>query len=456
MMERLVPISEREFNIYALSLLRGPNFEPFEFVEAWKAKQGAAVGAVFAFPKVGDFLVLAMCRQGDHRFVITFEDVGFHTLEAANQTLHNHLIDTKLPAPVAPGYKRRSLLLETGRRKPCPNFQLLTGTPNHLHALMTVGEAYLAMPNPDENFVSDFQTEGFDARLWELYLLAVFREQGLVVQQDLPSPDFHIERGEHECYVEAVTANPSEGRGLLPTRPQFAPEDHRERLYGGSAERFAKTLRSKLQRGYDQLPHVIGKPFALALADFHAASSMVWSREALPTYLYGYSAHVESRDGADVAVGTPITNLIGKDRIPAGLFRDPAMAHLSAVIFSNAATIAKFNRMGFLAGWKPFGVSMIRSGTIFDRKPGALKPISFEFDILSEGYTALWPGGEMWCQELEVYHNPLAANPINIDLLPGATHWFGLDNEIECKTMWENCVLASTTLVKSTKDRNSR
>ena len=61
----------------------------------------------------------------------------------------------------------------------------------HSHpALMAVGEVYLAMPNPDDNFVQDFQTSNFDSRLWELYLFACFREQGLSVVQDFPSPDF--------------------------------------------------------------------------------------------------------------------------------------------------------------------------------------------------------------------------------------------------------------------------
>jgi len=73
-------------------------------------------------------------------------------------------------------------------------------------------------------------------------------------------------------------------------------------------------------------------PTALALADFHAPGSMVWSREALPTYLYGILAHVEERPSGCVAVGIPVEQLIGEGGIPAGLFRDPAMAWLSAVI----------------------------------------------------------------------------------------------------------------------------
>jgi hypothetical protein len=325
---------------------------------------------------------------------------------------------------------------------------LLTGTVTHVPALIAVGETYLAMPNPDDNFASDFQTDNFDARLWELYLLAAFREQGTAVRQDQRSPDFLIERDGHRCYVEAVTANPKDIRIQGVTVPQFAPEDRSERLIGSPAVRFAKTLYSKLQRKYDELTHVQGKPFALAIADFHAPSSMVWSREALPSYLYGLHAQVVDEPEGRRAFSTPVTVLRGEDEIPAGLFRDPAMANLSAVIFSNAATLGKFNRMGFLAGFRPPGLTMVRQGVLFDRTPGALEPKPFKLNILDPAYAAMWPWGETWCQELEVFHNPLASHPISCELLPGATHWFERDGEVVCSTIWEWTVLASVTHVR--------
>jgi hypothetical protein len=172
---------------------------------------------------------------------------------------------------------------------------------------------------------------------------------------------------------------------------------------------------------------------------------MVWSREALPTYLYGIFAQVEEGPRGRVAVGTPVEQLIGEEAIPAGLFRDPAMAPLSAVIFSNAATLAKFNPMGFLAGWRPDDLTMRREGLFFDNTPGALTAVPFDLDILSDEYAGLWPHGEAWCLELEVYHNPLAASPIAFDLLPGATHWFEQDGELLCSTIWEHQVLSSIT-----------
>jgi hypothetical protein len=194
------------------------------------------------------------------------------------------------PKALPPGTKKRALLVSKDINGVGDTFRFIVTTIQHYPALMAIGETYLAMPRPDDNFVPDFRTNNFDARLWELYLLAAFREH--LVTQDQPSPDFLIERAGHQCYVEAVTANPNEPRAPGFSPPARPPADNAERVVGPPAVRFAKTLRSKLQRQYERYPHVRGKAFALAIADFHAPSSMTWSCEALPSYLYGFHPQV--------------------------------------------------------------------------------------------------------------------------------------------------------------------
>jgi hypothetical protein len=88
---------------------------------------------------------------------------------------------------------------------------------------------------------------------------------------------------------------------------------------------------------------------------------------------------------------------------------------------------------------------MRREGLFFDNTPGALTAVPFDLDILSDEYAGLWPHGEAWCLELEVYHNPLARSPIAFDLLPGATHWVEQDGDLVCRTIWEHQVLSSVT-----------
>ncbi|MCG7394258.1 hypothetical protein MHY87_15235 [Microvirga sp. ACRRW] len=453
---QITPISQRQFELYTLSLERGPNFDPVQIFRTYQAGRGSASGCILLDPERGIFTTLALRRRIDHRWTVVDEGGPYPTSKVALENLKISMCGGDAPEPLRPGARRRPLLMKPGPRGTSREFELLTNTISHLPALMAIGECYLALPNPDANFVSDFQTRNFASRLFELYLLACFREQGALVRQDHVSPDFWIEKNGAECWIEAVTANSETPRADRFSDWVHAPEDHNERLTGSPAERFAKTLRGKLQRNYHELDHVKDRSFALAIADFHAPGSMIWSREALPTYLYGMRADVEEDGGHRRAIGTPIANLTGKHEIPAGLFRDPNFAHLSAVIFSNAATLAKFNRMGFLAGWRPRGLTMIRSGILYDRTPGALEPIPFKLSVDSPEYEALWPRGEAWCQELEVFHNPLAAYPIPFDLIPGATHWFERDGDIECSTIWANSVLSSVTLLLMEHESSTR
>ena len=273
----------------------------------------------------------------------------------------------------------------------------------------------------------------------------------MLITQPYPSPDFHIEnrRGD-EAWIEAVTANPPVRYNHFNAEPARPPEDARKRFLGPAAVRFAKTLGSKLQRRYDRLPHVGGKAFAIALADFHAPGSMVWSREALISYLYGMYAEVIEVDGRRIASSSDVSHLLGEAVFPAGLFRTTEHSELSAVVFTNACSIAKFNRVGVSAGALTKGLRYVRYGQFYDRTPGALQGIRFCLDIVSNDYRALWPQGyEPWSAELEVFHNPFARHPLSRALLREATHWFNAGGEIICESHYETSVMWSQTLIQS-------
>jgi len=436
------PLPLRFFDLLALSLTTGPNYSG-QPVSCWHTDDELSAGIVIELES-GRFANLALRRRVDRTLASFYSEVDYATEGDAGDALFAAMKPGKPPEPLSPGVRRRPSISDTTGRTPLGNFAILSGE-SHGPAQVAVEAAYLAMPSPGPNFVSDFQTQNFDSRLWELYLIAALREQGITVTQPHESPDFLIERQGHRCHIEAVTTHLPGEKLQGNQSPVHAPTDKRERILGQAAVRFAKTLRSKLQRSYHLLPHVIGQPFAIAMADFHAPSTMTWSREALPSYLYGLYAHAATSEEGRRAVGEKVDVLLGEQQIPAGLFRDAQYADLSAVVFSNAATLGKFNRMGYLAGVQPTKLRMARQGVLFDRTPGALEPLNFAFDILDERYAALWPWGEAWSQELEVYHNPLARHPIPFDLIPGATHWFEQNGEIVCSTMWENTVLSSVT-----------
>ena len=100
----------------------------------------------------------------------------------------------------------------------------------------------------------------------------------MLVTQPYESPDFRLEtRRGNVAWVEAVTANPADVYNHVNAPLSSPPRAREERFFGSAAVRFAKTLGNKLTRRYDRLPHVACKSFIIAIADFQAPASMVWS-----------------------------------------------------------------------------------------------------------------------------------------------------------------------------------
>lgn len=445
-MSDLMPISRRRFDLYALSLPRGPNFDPLHEVSWWAEERGSAAGLVTFDPAGGTFGCRAMRRDIDHCFRAFPAVEGLDSEEQAIEKLRLAMRCGDPPEPRPQGVPARPNLFHLVEgRNVNEKFSLLRESWNHRPALHAVGEVYFALDRPDENFVGDFQTEGFEARLWELYLFAAFREQAIEVHQDSPSPDFRLVNHGGTVFVEAATANAEQRMqsAFVPHAPP--PDDRAERFVGEAAARFAKSLRSKMAKRYWELPHVTGQPFVLAIADFHKSGSMIWSLHALQSYLYGVFVDSAVENGEKHAWSVPVARLIDKHSIPAGFFYQPDGEHISAVIGCNAATVGKFNRMGHLAGYKMPGLRMERSGLLFNHEGNRLEPIEFRYDIDDPAYEGLWPWGETWCLEMEVYHNPKALRPIPRDFFPGATHFFERDGQIVFEGPWKNRVLASVT-----------
>lgn len=433
--------------MYALSLPRGHGFGTWPPVAAWQSGDGQTYAVITRNDATGAFGVLAARRRVDQVWAVIERSKGYETFDVARSHAQSFLKDSA-PLPLPPNTAPRPSLFDLQNRSPGSLFKLLL-TPSHQVSAWLINEAYLALPSPDDNWASDFQTSNFHSRLWEAQLLASFREQGLLVTQPHPSPDFRLQnRNGDEAWIEAVTANPATSYDHVSSEPTFPPNDSRELYLGPAAERFAKTLGTKLQRRYDQYPHVVGKPFALALADFHAPSSMVWSRTALFGYLYGTHIELTEEAGTRTPVTHSETHLLGQSQFPAGLFVDSRHSELSALVFSNACSITKFNRVGVSAGASASDFRYIRIGTFYDRTPGALDPIPFCLDITSDEYRSLWPQGyEPWSAELEVFHNPHALLPFPRSLLPEATHWFERNGETISESVYETTILSSRTLV---------
>jgi hypothetical protein len=441
-------LGQREFDIYALALPRGHGFGDQPPIEAWLSDDSLGCGIVTRTFPDGPFGILVMRRRIDDVWAVTSQESGFSLIEGARACMEACLNNGSPREALPPGIRARQPLHQFGDRTPNDIFALLTER-THSRAAWLLNQLYLALPNPDQNWVSDCQTRNFHTRLWEAQLLASFREQGLLVTQPCESPDFRIEnRLGGEAWVEAVTANPTVAYNHRDAPPVDPPTAREDLFFGPAAVRFAKTIGNKLDRRYDQLPHVSGKPFILALADFQAPASMTWSREGLIGYLYGEGAQEIEVGGRLQAIAMPRTNLLGPSRFPAGLFTNPRHSELSAVVFSNACSLAKLNRVLASGLGAPKGIRYTRIGAFFDRTPGALKSIPFCLDVAGDQYRHLWPQGfEPWSAELEVFHNPHAKYPVPFELLPEATHWYEKNGERISRSFYATSILWSKTLI---------
>lgn len=281
----------------------------------------------------------------------------------------------------------------------------------------------------DGNFVEQFQTTGFDARMWELYLFAAITEAGLAISSEKSVPDFNLTGPLGDLCVEATTINPSKDHqgNAVEAPPRETDEERRVYVENYLPIMFAGPLKAKLSKRYWEQSHVRGKPLVFAIQDFHETLSMTWTRSALPTYLYGNRHEPIRRDNGtlDIRVTPVSVHKWGTKEVTSGFFSLPDTEHVSAVLFNNSGTISKFDRMGVAAGFGTERVILVREGFVVDHDPDASEPTTF-VHVVSQGYP------ETWIEGMDVYHNPNALHPLDPDVLPGAAHHHVMpDGQIE-------------------------
>lgn len=285
---------------------------------------------------------------------------------------------------------------------------------------------------------------------------------GFSIDNSYNAPDYVVEYFGLPFCIEAVTVNPSST--FDEPNPKNAKEAQLLRL-NYMPIKFGSPLTTKLRKRYWEEKHVKGKPLILAVHDYHqpamldTSSSMIWSRFALMDYLYGVRPKFKEEGGKFVVEHTRdefCVNAVleriethswkGKE-IPSNFFGLETAENISAVLFSNTATITTFNRMGKLAGLGSVDVKMVRSGFKFDPTPFALEPQQFIVDVDSPEYE------ESWSEGLVMYHNPNALYPIDIDAFANISHvFFNPEEMIFSEIINPHNVFASTTMVfKNTK-----
>jgi hypothetical protein len=126
--------------------------------------------------------------------------------------------------------------------------------------------------------------------------------------------------------------------------------------------------------------------------------------------------------------------------VPSGFFDLPEAENVSAVLFSNAGTIAKFDRMGVVAGFSPGNYTYLRVGLRYNPEPHATEPTQFSEDVGAATYS------EFWSKEIEIFHNPNARLPLPPEWLSDLVHHRLRDGQLQ-STIPEGHVISSLTWV---------
>lgn len=323
------------------------------------------------------------------------------------------------------------------------NFTRLTSGAHNTAAKTVVSFLMRWYENQDGNFVEQFQTSGFDARIWELYLFATLIEAGYAVTQPSPSPDFLARGLDAKFHLEATTINPSlhKGQPVASVRPD-PQEDLGPYLDGYLPIRFAGPLTAKLKKQYWKNTAVASAPFVLAIQDFHDEMTMVHSWAALPRYLYGLTVDEVSNNGIVTARYRDVeSHQWGRKEIPSGFFRLPGSEYVSAVLSNSTGTIAKFDRIGVGAGFGRDDVMLMQCGRrIYDSHNATLERFATH---VTEGHP------ERWIDGTNIYHNPNAINPLNDELFPGAAHHQLIDGELRSHYPPGHLVSSQTLVIKT-------
>ena len=272
-------------------------------------------------------------------------------------------------------------------------------------------DIYQTFEDADGNFLEQFQSTAFDARLFELYLFTYFERSGYKLDRTHAYPDFLVTRGDKTVAVEATTVNPPTSgamKELGKTISDLNAVELRDYERHELAIRFGSPLFSKLQKRYWELPHCHNIPIVIAIEAFHDENSLSLSDKSLMSYVYGseVAASWDADGTLQVSAHGIDDHRLGPKTIPSNFFSQPDAEHIAAIMFTNSGTSAKFSRMGFQHGFGCDEVEITRWGFFFMPDHEAMDPAFFSYNLSSP------PLVETWGQGLVVMHNPNCLHPV--------------------------------------------
>lgn len=451
------PISLARFDALAAYCRMGPAMGMVEEHSWYESDDGQLLGLVLRDATDGDYQAAFLARDRVERFRwihgTDFFDTPGQAITALNEQAQGLLdrLEDERGQGDEPARSIDFFTLQVPEDRLHPNFATLREGQGYSPARELIGAMMRWHEDIDGNYVEQFQSTAFDARLLELYVFALLVENGFVVQHVDAAPDYLANDGLGELAIEVTTVNPTvDGRGRpVPMPEPTTPEEWAAYLKQYMPIKFGSALTSKLRRRYWDLPHVADKPLLFAIQDFHAPRSMTFAHTGLGIYLYGYDHdwHHDAQGRLIIEPRRVAEHRWGNKVIPSGFFALEGAEHVSAVLFNNGATLTKFNRMGFVAGFGSRRVQMVRTGTALNPDPNAAEPLRFVHAV-DEQYH------ETWSEGLDVFHNPRAVHPLNPRHFPTAMHHFlQADGQVRSERLTDGFhPLASTTNVLVLQD----
>ncbi|MCJ2189024.1 hypothetical protein [Novosphingobium beihaiensis] len=430
------PISRSRFNLLAIGTRLSTAPYVCEEVSYWADLEERVIGVIIRDRTDNDYAWSLLVRDRNGKFRSADLDFDLRSAQYAQTALRERIARAVTDDDLAQlgtqgdetNHATDLLAIPPGTKvdELHPNFRLLLNTPGRAPARAVLKELGPWLAPSDPHFVKEFQTKQFDQRLWELYLWAMLRELAYDVTQP-EAPDFHCVSPRGEFTVEATTCAPSIG-GVLADHPDpQTPEEMKEFLQNYMPMKFGNALTGKLNKknaageNYWERGPGAGKPFVLAIADFHKPGgngeigSMTYTQEALWLYLFGHRIEWEFIDGSLSIRSVKLEDHTYKTKkIETGFFDLDGAENISAVVFSNAGTLAKFDRMGVDAGYAPEDHRYYRIGFRLDPDPNAVVGTPFSEEVVVDNQ-------ELWSDEIQVFHNPNAKVPLPLEAFAGTT-----------------------------------
>jgi len=297
-----------------------------------------------------------------------------------------------------------------------PNFRNLLAIANGF-TLDVLNDWARGFVDRDGKFVEEFQTT-FNSSFWELYVFAVLKKYGMIVDFSKRQPDFCIPV--QNFNIEATIASNAQGAEPEHARLGKTPPTDLNAFNFQTIIRLANSLGEKHRKylsSYSKLAHVQRRPYVIAVTNFDQPFSFMAAQRPIEAVLLGYYVDEEryiatgGREGTLMGEGLMQVLKDNGSRIELGMFTTPVYADVSAVMFSSCANVGKLRAMSSDPG-SDIIFTALRLNMQSDR-PHIIRARKAQY-------------AENLLDGLRIYHNPYATYPLDPAAFrhPSVLQWY--------------------------------